>query len=144
MQRATLLATGLLAVSLCTSGIPAFAVTPATLPPAQTQGSVTYRSGGIGHDEAQAFAAAASQYPLTLEFAVKHRPRAEFTAGVHVLIKDAHDKLVLDTQSDGPFLLAKLPTGFYTVTAEWQQQTHSQRVHVNPPRPAHVLFLWAA
>jgi len=144
MKRSTLLATGLMTVSLCTLSMPAFAATSVALPPAQTQGMVTYRSGGIGHDEAQAFAAAASQYPLALEFAVKHQPRAEFTAGVHVIIKDAHSKPVLDTRSDGPFLLAKLPTGSYTVVAEWQRQTHTQMVHVNPAKPTHVLFLWTA
>jgi hypothetical protein len=49
---------------------------------------------------------------------------------------------MLDTQSAGPFLLAKIPTGTYTVTAEQQGQTLTKRVHVTTEKPAHVVFRW--
>ena len=87
MHRTALVTTGLLICSLLTS-LPAFAAVPSTLPPEQTQGAVAYVSGGIGQDEAQAFEAAAAQYPLALEFAIKHTPRAEYTAYVHVVVTD--------------------------------------------------------
>jgi hypothetical protein len=64
-----LLASWLCTVSLLVPLL-ARAETPYTLPPERTQGIVTYRSGGIGQDEAQAFAVAVRHYPLTLEFAV--------------------------------------------------------------------------
>jgi hypothetical protein len=143
MQRSPLLTSWLFTVGLLAS-LPAFAAPPYTLPPEQTQGMVTYRRGGIGQSEAQAFAAAAKHYPLTLEFAVKHAPRAVFTADVHVTIHDAHGKCLLDTHSDGPFVLAKLPAGYYTVTAEQQGQTLMKTVRVLPTKPTHVLFLLAA
>lgn len=143
MQRLSLVVTGLMIFSFLIS-LPAFAATPGTLPPEHTQGVVTYVSGGIGHDEAQAFEVAAAQYPLRLEFAIKHKPRAEFAANVHVTITDARGKPVLDTHSDGPFLLAKLPAGRYTVTAERHQQTLTRTVHVATHKPAHVMFLWVA
>jgi hypothetical protein len=142
MTRTLLVATGLLTCSLLTS-LPAFAALPGTLPPEQTQGAVSYVSGGFGKEEAQAFEMAAKQYPLSLEFAVKHTPRAEFTADVHVTVKDAQGKSVLDTRSDGPFLLAKLPTGHYTVTAEQHGQTLTKTAHVATHKPAHLMFLWA-
>jgi len=142
MQRTSLVATGLMLCSLLMS-LPAFAAVPGTLPPEQTQGAVTYVSGGIGQDEAQAFEAAASRYPLALEFAIKHTPRAEYTADVHVVVTDAQGTRVLDTNSDGPFLLAKLPAGRYTVTAERHQQTLTRTVHVATHKPTHVMFLWA-
>jgi hypothetical protein len=126
------------------AAFPAFAAIPKTLPPAQTQGVVTYVSGGIGRKQAQAFEAAAGQYPLDLEFASTHTPRAQFTADVHVIITDAQGKRVLDTQSKGPFLLAKLPAGRYTVTVEQHQQTLTRTVHVSTHKPTHVRFLWAA
>jgi hypothetical protein len=50
---------------------------------------------------------------------------------------------VLDTQSKGPFLLAKLPAGRYTVTAEQHQQTLTRTIHVATHKPTHVRFLWA-
>ncbi len=143
MQRTSLVATWLMIFSLLMS-LPAFAALPGALPPEQTQGAVTYVSGGIGQEEAQAFEAAASQYPLALEFTIKHTPRAEYTANVHVVVTDAQGKRVLDTNSDGPFLLAKLPAGRYTVTAERHQQTLARTVHVATHKPTHVMFLWAA
>jgi hypothetical protein len=84
------------------------------------------------------FAAAARQYPLTLEFAIKHTPRAEYTANVHVTITDAQGQRLLDTRSDGPFLLAKLPAGQYTVMAERHGQTLARTVvspHLILPTP---------
>jgi hypothetical protein len=142
MKRTLLVATGLMTFSLLSS-LPVFAAIPGTLPPEQTQGVVTYVSGGIGKDEAQAFEAAAKRYPLSLEFVVKHTPRAEYTADVHVVVKDAQGKSVLDTRSDGPFLLAKLPAGRYTVTAEQHGQTLSKTANVATHKPAHLMFLWA-
>ena len=142
MTRALFVATGLLTCSLLMS-LPAFATPSVPLPPEQTQGAVSYVSGGIGKEEAQAFETAAKQYPLSLEFAVKHAPRAEYTADVHVMVKDAQGKSVLDTRSDGPFLLAKLPTGHYTVTAEQHGQTLTKAADIATHKPAHLMFLWA-
>jgi hypothetical protein len=142
MQRTSLVATGLIICGLLMTPL-AFAALPGTLPPEQTQGGVTYVSGGIGQAESQAFEAAAAQYPLALEFAIKHAPRAEYTANVHVIVTDTQGTRVLDTHSDGPFLLAKLPTGRYTVTAERQQQTLTRTVYVASHKPTHVMFLWA-
>src|SRR5262245_40042387 len=134
---------GLFTVSLLTS-LPTFTAALGTLPPRQTRGTVTYRSGGIGYEEAQAFAAASTHYPLALEFATKHAPHAAFLADVRVIIKDVRGQSILETHSDGPFLLAKLPAGYYTVTAEQQGQLVTRNVHVTPAKSAHVLFLWTA
>jgi hypothetical protein len=142
MPRTPLITTGLIAFSLFTS-LPAFAAS-SPLPPEHTHGAVTYRSGGIGQEETQAFEAAAKHYPLSLAFVIKHRPRAEFTSNVHVTISDAQGQSVLDTHSDGPFLLAKLPAGRYTVTAERGRQAQTKTVHVVTHKPAHLVFQWAA
>jgi hypothetical protein len=64
-----------------------------------------------------------------------------FTADVHVTINDAQGKRLLDTRSDGPFLLAKLPVGHYTITAEQQGQRLRKAVHLTPEKSTHVLFL---
>jgi hypothetical protein len=142
MKRASLVTTGIVIFSLLIAPL-TFAALPRALPPEQTQGRVTYVSGGIGQEESLAFEAAASQYPLALEFAIKHVPRAEYTANVHVVVTDTQGTRVLDTHSDGPFLLAKLPQGRYTVTAERHQQTLTRTVHVANHKPTHVMFLWS-
>ena len=143
MKRASLVTTGIVIFSLLIAPL-AFAALPRALPPEHTQGGVTYVSGGVGEEQTQAFESAASRYPLALEFAIKHAPRAEYTANVHVVVTDTQGTRLLDTHSDGPFLLAKLPAGRYTVTAERHQQTLSRTVHVATHKPTHVMFLWAA
>jgi hypothetical protein len=143
MKRTSLGVTGLLICRLSMAPL-AFAALSSALPPEHTQGGVTYVSGGIGQEQLQAFEAAAAQYPLALEFAIKHTPRTEYTANVHVVITDTQGTPVLDAYSDGPFFLAKLPEGRYTVTAERHQQTLTRTVHVTNHKPTHVMFLWAA
>jgi len=87
------------------------------MPAAQKTGEVTYLTGGVGEDEARVIEGRAKDYPLTLDFLVKTRPRAGFTADVKVMIKDHAGKVVLDTVSKGPFLLVRLPSGKYTMDA---------------------------
>jgi hypothetical protein len=143
MQRPSRATTGLIICGLLIAPL-TFAAFASALPPEQTQGRVTYVSGGIGQEESQAFEAAAARYSLALEFAIKHAPHTAYTTNVHVIVTDTQGTPVLDTHSDGPFLLAKLPAGRYTVTAERHQQTLSRTVHVANHRPTHVMFLWAA
>jgi hypothetical protein len=143
MRRLLLLTTGVL--TCCLLGLlPVWAAPQGLLPPAQTQGPVTYVRGGIGPEEAQAFAAAIAHYPLALEFAAKHRPHATFLTTVHVTVSDLQGRSVLDTRSQGPFLLATLPAGDYTINAWYRDQTLTRRVHVTTHKPVHVLFIWTA
>jgi len=112
------------------------------LPAEHRQGEVAYLSGGIGEDEARLVEGMVGNYPLTLEFVVAARPRAEFTAGVKVLITDHAGKVVLETVSDGPFVLVKLPAGNYTVTADQHGQIKTRHVRVIDKRPGRVIFEW--
>jgi len=70
-------------------------------------------------------------------------PRAEYLAGTHVAIRDASGNTVLDTDSDGPFLLARLPDGRYTIEASNKGERKSVQVDVNGARPVHRVFEWA-
>jgi len=128
---------------------PAFAVVAQQdaadrLPPESTQGTVHYVSGGIGRDESMAFRNAEHRYPLALEFAVKAKPRDEYTAGVKVQIRDAKGHTVLDTVSDGPFLLAQLPQGRYEIRATQAGKTLERHADVVDRKPRHVGFVWPA
>ncbi|MDD5250336.1 MAG: carboxypeptidase-like regulatory domain-containing protein [Rhodocyclaceae bacterium] len=124
--------------------LPAFAE-PAedALPLEHSQGLVTYRSGGIGEDEAKAMRQIARQYPLQLEF-VAHEgdARGAYVADVNVSIRDGRGKEVLQTKADGPFLLARLPAGRYVVTAQYQDSQRERRVNVPAHGAEHVVFGW--
>jgi hypothetical protein len=110
------------------------------LPPEQTQGAVTFVTGGIGQDESDAMKQAQSSYPLSLSFIEKSK--AEYLAKVDVTIKDQQGNTQLQATSEGPYLLAKLPDGRYTVTALYQGKSEVRQVNVAAARPQRVEFAW--
>jgi hypothetical protein len=120
----------------------AFSASIDNLPAAKSQGDVTYVSGGVGRSEAKAFEHAEHRYPLSLEFVQHAKPRDEFLADVEVTIKDHKGNTELDTKVDGPFLLAKIPAGKYTVTAEDNGKTKISHVAVAAGKPEHLVFTW--
>jgi hypothetical protein len=109
------------------------------LPPERTVGSVSYLSGGIGSDEAQAMREAAVDYPLSLELAATGGgPRDEYIANAQVRIVDDHGSLLLDTRTQGPLLLVRLPAGTYAVDVGWNG-IHRQKTVGIGGRPQHLL-----
>jgi len=115
------------------------------LPPAKTAGPITYITGGVGLVQSQAFEKAARNYPLELEFVVKAKPRDQFNADVNVNILDAHGKSMLKTVSNGPFLLAKLPAGRYSVQATDESgRTIVRHVGVTGAGHQRLVFEWTA
>jgi hypothetical protein len=131
-----LAAAGVLAIG------PALAASMHNLPEQRSQGSVTYMTGGIGADEAAAMKREESKFPLSLEFVQRAKPRDEFLANVAVTIKDRAGKTELQTTADGPLLLAKLPAGKYTVSAEENGKTKTQQVVIAANKPEHLIFEW--
>jgi hypothetical protein len=135
-------------VAFALAALPIFATGVASammnvfLPPEETQGAVTYRTGGIGHEEATAMKHVEANYPLALEFVAKAEPDNWFLADVAVTIKDAHGHAALATYSDGPFLFAKLPDGRYTVAARYEGKSESQHVNVAATKPERFFFIW--
>ncbi|MBB5470798.1 hypothetical protein OKW30_001785 [Paraburkholderia sp. Clong3] len=106
------------------------------------QGAVAYASGGIGLDEANAIRQVAVQYPLELEFARAATSQNEYVSDVRVLIKNQEGKAVLNTTADGPFLLAKLSAGKYTVSIDRQGDTKQRVVRIKPHRHEQLIFAW--
>lgn len=116
----------------------------APLPPLQTQGAVTYVSGGVGQDAAAAFQAAAKEWPAMFEFAARSGPHDDYLANVEVQVRDAQGHTVLDAVSDGPFLLARLGTGTYQVKATFGGKTLDRVLHVKAGQHAREVFVWPA
>lgn len=120
----------------------AFSMEMDKLPPEKTQGSVTYLTGGIGKDEAAAVKAAESTYPLSIEFVQRAKPKDEFLANVDVTIRDHAGKVALKTETDGPFLLAKMPAGKYTVMAKTNGKTITRNLTIAESKPEHLMLVW--
>lgn len=115
----------------------------ASVPPMQKVDGIETMSGGIGVGEAAAMQSEARHWPLTLEFAIKDKARSDYAADVNVLVRDTHGHTVLQTTAQGPFLLARLNPGQYTVQASLDGKTLQQKVMVGH-QPARHLFLWPA
>jgi hypothetical protein len=84
-------------------------------PTPQTQGGITFVSGGVAEDSEQAMNAIRSQYNLHLLFA--QQGTGAYMANVPVQIIDAVGTVVLNAVSAGPFFYARLQPGKYRVVA---------------------------
>ncbi len=116
----------------------------AALPPVQTSDHVQYLSGGVGKDEARAIEHASKHWPLALEFTVKNKQHTDFTADVKVVVHDAKGHAALQATAGGPFLLAKLAPGHYTVDATMAGETLHQKIVVKRGQPARAVLVWPA
>lgn len=114
----------------------------AQLPAVRTSGKVKYLTGGVGKDESGMIKAEARHWPLALEFAVRTAGRAQFAADVDVLVRDAAGHEVLRAKAEGPFLLARLEPGQYTVQATLNGQVQNKPVHIEKDRPLRLLISW--
>ena len=130
-------------VALGTGTASAYGVDLGTLPPESIQGDVKYITGGVGSDEAEAMRQAASRYPLAIELAARASPRAAYVANVTIDIRDTHGRTVLSTTTDGPFLLASLPPGRYTINAQLEGQSQQKTVAIGNGAHQHVMFEFA-
>jgi opacity protein-like surface antigen len=116
----------------------------ADLPPVQHDGSTTYLSGGIGQDESSAMKSIEKQWPLSMEFAENHGGHADYVAGVDVVVRDASGRTALQATTDGPFMMAQLPPGRYTIEASLDGNTKRESVTIKGGAPAHATFVWPA
>ncbi|MFI4987333.1 MAG: carboxypeptidase-like regulatory domain-containing protein [Alphaproteobacteria bacterium] len=105
-----------------------------------SEGNITYLSGGIGQEERTTIMAIEGSYNLHLLFTA--RDTGEYLWGVKVRLTDPSGKSLLDTVSDGPYFLARLPPGKYTVLVDYSGKPLSQAVDI--PRGASVShsFSW--
>ena len=122
----------------------AHAQTDSALPPVQKSGAVEYLSGGIGLDESTAIKSASRQWPLSLVFSVQAAGKAEFASDVKLEIRDAKGAQVLATTASGPFLLAKLPPGSYSLRATLAGKTLERKVQIKAGGSARVELVWPA
>ncbi|WP_258168470.1 carboxypeptidase-like regulatory domain-containing protein [Paraburkholderia sp. BL21I4N1] len=112
------------------------------LPPTHKEGAISYLSGGIGSDQSSAIKSVMNAYPLVLEFVGSTNAGNDYLADVPVQISDSHGNDLLNTQSDGPFMLVSLPHGRYNLTATYNGKTEHRRVNVTDTTHAHAIFMW--
>jgi hypothetical protein len=127
------------AALLCTLAGHAALAADLPLPAVQQQGAISFVTGGIGSDEAQAFRSAAAQYNLRLTLAAVS---GEFFAGVKVTLRDAKGNTVVEAVSDGPYLFFNVPPGRYQVTADNMGQVQSRNAVVRASGGTELYLRW--
>ena len=106
---------------------------------AQQQGNVTFVSGGVSDEALDRLKAEAAGFDLKLVFALKS---GAFMSNVGVAITDRKGNNVLNTTSQGPWLLAKLPAGSYQVIASASGNSIKHDVTVGPGKLSTLDFRW--
>jgi hypothetical protein len=110
------------------------------VPKPKTEDGITFISGGVGQGEIEYLRSLEGDYNLRLLFAAEGT--GEFLADVRVKIADAKGKTVLDTVSDGPRFLAKIPPGSYRITADRNGTPITRSVKISGKRAASEAFFW--
>lgn len=111
------------------------------LPAAAQQGDVQFLSGGVGLDESKAIKTAAAKWPLSLEFIGGER---DYLSDVALVITDGKGGKVLETSSQGPYMLVRLKPGAYTVQATYAGHEQKKQVKVSGNGHAKLRFNWKA
>lgn len=105
----------------------------------QSQGDVTFVSGGVGGDEQNALRAMQSDYNLNLLFSVQGT--GEYLSDVQVTITDTKGNVFLETVADGPKLFANLKPGRYIVMANQDGRVVRKTATVGNHRTS-LSFTW--
>ena len=107
----------------------------------QTAGRVSYVSGGVGTDSIDRLGSLARDFNLKLVFALKS---GNYVSAVKVTIADAAGKTLLDTTSEGPWFLTKLPVGKYQIVASFAGKAEKRTIAVGTVKLTTIDFRWAS
>jgi hypothetical protein len=92
-----------------------------------TRAAIEFMSGGIGEGSQAAILAREKEFNLKIVFTLVE---GNYVAGVSVVVRDASGRTVISHVTDGPFFLARLPEGSYSVTAAYEGQSEGRKVTV--------------
>lgn len=108
-------------------------------PVVQTNGKISYVSGGVGDESIVRLNSLAAKFNLKLVFALKS---GAYASDVRVVIGDGKGQTLLDTTSDGPWFLVNLPAGKYDVAASFAGKTEKRRITLGNNTPRRIDFRW--
>ena len=107
----------------------------------QTADRVSYVSGGVGTTSIDRLSSLAGDFNLKLVFALKS---GDYVSGVKVTIADAAGKQLLDTTSEGPWFLAKLPAGNYQIVATLAGKAEKRTIAIGAEKLKTIDFRWGS
>ena len=133
-RRATLAAAMLVVISVVPT-----AASARTESAIRASPGVTVVTGGISTDVVDHMRAIEKDFNLKMVFALNN---GEYLADVKVQVIDPSNHVVIDTLTDGPWLLARLPAGSYQVHATYGSTMERRVVAVAPASLKTLDFRW--
>jgi hypothetical protein len=107
----------------------------------QTAGGVSYVSGGVGTTSMDRLSSLTKDFNLKLVFALKS---GNYVSDVKVTIANAAGKTLLDTTSEGPWFLTKLPVGNYQIVATFAGNAEKRTIAVGAEKLKTIDFRWGS
>ena len=104
-----------------------------------THNNVSFVSGGVGVDSEERLKAREKEFNLKLVFTLVE---GNYLADIQVSLKDASGKTLVEDVADGPFFMAKLPAGAYSVTVGNNGQIQTRKVSVRVGGLRTEYFRW--
>jgi hypothetical protein len=104
-------------------------------------GTASAVGGGVGINARDMLSSQAPDHNVRMVFSLN---TGNYVADVDVRVRDARGNTVLQGTSDGPWLLAKLQPGNYTVDATYGGRTVTQRINVGRTGVRSANFRWPA
>lgn len=96
-----------------------------TAPQVQAVGDVRFVSGGTGASEKAWFTSHASEFDLKVSY---NDTTGHNLAGVNASLTNSSGETVLNTTTEGPFLLVDAKPGTYTLTSTYEGQSKTNKV----------------
>lgn len=106
---------------------------------AKTYNGVPYISGGVGITSRTDLQQAAKGYNLKVVMAMRN---GDYLADAEVTVENHAGQTVLDVESQGPWLYAKLPAGKYKVIGNLNGQKEEKFVEIVPHKLSLVRLYW--
>jgi hypothetical protein len=107
----------------------------------QSAGRVSFVSGGVDDESLDRLKAMVPEFNLKMVFALNS---GAFLTDVNVAIVDARGNPVLQTKSEGPWLLAKLPPGSYQVIATEGGNSITRNIAIGGGKLSTLDFRWVS
>jgi len=109
-------------------------------PQVKKAGEIAYISGGVGKPEREQLQALEKEFNLKLVFA---QANGKYVANVRVVVSDAKGRKLLEHVANGPFFMARLPAGEYSIAATFAGSTQTRKVEVAANRLRTEILHWS-
>ena len=106
-----------------------------------TRDGIKYVTGGIGIEAQERLNARKDDFNLKLVFTLE---QGAYIADVGVTVKDAQGRTVIEDVADGPFFMAQLPPGRYSIEARYDGKAVKRTVHVGKQGTRTAYLRWPA